>query len=177
MIASNPRSANVGEYRDGETPLAVMEAGVLMHVRTFIEPLSVSFRNIRFFEGEASTSNREGAFLDYATFPESALRHDERAGANRHSSVLDSRNETAEGDAAGAVLGAFESFRTGSYQLHIPVYWYVFMTDSPSRFVNDNIQTIYMDDEGTVTVEKFGIRWARGLDGLEHQVIGGMSGD
>lgn len=177
MIASDPRSARVDEYRAGEAPLAISEAGVLMHVRTYIKPQRVSFKNIRFYEGEAGTSNRCGAFQDYTTFPESALRHDERAGANRHSSVVAPNNETAEGDAAGVVIGSFESYQSGSYQLHIPVYWYLFSADRCSRFAEDNIQEISMDEEGTVMVEKFGIKWARRLDGLEHQVSGGINDD
>ena len=175
LVGGNPREWNNFEWTIMQVPpFAEGEAGVAMHIDTWVQPSYVSFRHVRMYEGFASTRNRTGWYEDYTMFPESYLEHNAQAGAGEASpsgstGVTDSNNLTENGDCVAAWIGSSPQYQEGSYELAIPLFWYA----DGGGYTNSlpvNLQTVRVFSNGTMRVSKNGVTWERALDGLSHQV-------
>ena len=156
----NPRDWYAHEWHTlVGAPLAVGEAGVVMHIDTWLEPSYVSFRHLRLFEGFAPTSNRTGWYQDMVRFPEEFLCHNADSGAGTGSQsvgVTNDGNFTENGDYVGTWIGACPAYTNGSYQLAIPLRWFAeggMVTNS----LPTNIQTAWVYTNGTMRIEKNGV--------------------
>ena len=169
----NPRNLYAHEWHAFVgAPLAVGEAGVVMHIDTWLEPSYVSFRHLRLFEGFAPTSNRTGWYQDLARFPEGFLCHNADAGAGTATQsvgIAGNGNFTENGDYVGTWIGACPAYTNGSYQLAIPLRWFaeggLTTNDLPA-----NIQTAWVYTNGTMRIEKNEVIWERTLNGVSYQV-------
>lgn len=175
LVGGNPREWNSFEWTVMQIPpFTEGEAGVAMHIDTWVQPSYVSFRHIRMFEGFAPTRNRTGWYEDYTMFPESYLEHNARAGAGEASlagslGVSDTNNITESGDCVAAWIGSCPLYQNGSYELAIPLFWYA----DGGSYTNNlpvNLQTVMVFSNGTMRVSKNGVTWERALDGSSHQV-------
>ena len=176
LCGGNPRTLTVDEWHAlRRIPLQGGEMGVLMHIDTWLEPLYVSFAKVRLYEGECPASNLTGWFLDQDQFPASLLAHDAAAGASsdpsaEYATIRDEGNYTQNGDTVGFLLyDATNNFYQGSYQLNIPLKWYVY-NSLVTNALPDNVQTIWVLPNGAMRVNKNGVTWERRLDGQELQV-------
>ncbi len=176
LRGGNPRELYVHEWHTlvGQ-PLSAGEAGVVMYIDTWLEPSYVSFRNLLLYEGFAPTCNRTGWFLDYDAFPEGSFCHGENAGmgaaeSNRNFGIGDIGNFSLNGDYVGTWIGEQQSYRNGSYQLSIPLSWYVDGGGVTSGLPN-SVQTTWVYTNGTMRVQKNGITWERTVEGESHQII------
>ena len=176
LSAGNPRGLYEHEWHAlvGQ-PLSAGEAGVVMHFDSWLEPSYVSFKHLLLYEGFAPTSNRTGWFLDLAAFPEELLQHGEGAGmgsgeSNRNFGISDVGNLTLNGDYVGMWIGEWQAYYNGSYQLNIPLLWYVEGGEVTNSLPN-NVQTAWVYTNGTMRVQKNGITWERTIEGVSHQVI------
>ena len=150
------------------------EAGVAMHIDTWLEPSYVSFNHLRLFEGYAPTSNRTGWYLDYSRFPESYLEHGVNAGAGDATNygsfdVTDNENLTDAGDCVASWIGACPAYTNGSYQLAIPLKWFA-EGGGVTNNLPTNLQTIWVYSNGTMRIQKNGITWELALTGDSGQV-------
>ena len=176
LMGKNPRSLESHEWLSlGIFPFSVNEAGVVMYIETEVEPDYVSFKHIRLYEGFALPTAREGWYLDKEKFPDSNLQHDKESGQGSgtyHGSegILDIGNKTENGDFAGGWIGTSLSYTNGSYQLQIPVKWFV-EGGSVTNNMMPNVQKISVFTNGNMRVEKNGIIWERSLDGCERQIF------
>ena len=176
LIGKNPRSLESHEWLSlGIFPFSVNEAGVVMYIETEVAPDYVSFKHIRIYEGFALPTEREGWYLDKEKFPDSNLQHDKESGQGSGTyqgseGVLDIGNKTENGDFAGGWIGTLLAYTNGSYQLQIPVKWFV-EGGSVTNNMMPNVQRISVFTNGNMRVEKNGIIWERSLDGSERQIF------
>lgn len=145
-----------------------------MHMDTWLEPMYVSFANIRIYEGTCLASNRTGCFADQAMFPEALLAHDVPAGASgdpsvEYATIRDVGNLTQDGDKVGFLLYATNNLSPGSFQLNIPLRWYV-RNGHATNALPVNVQTTWSFSDGTMRVNKNGVTWERRVNGQELQV-------
>ena len=154
-------------------PLQKQEDGVAMHVDTFVEPLTVSFRAIRLFEGIAPPTERTGWYCDESRFPDEAIGHNVAAGASGEPAIEFTQvvdfNATENGDYVAAWVGSNGVYSNGSYQVSIPLYWYLEDSMVTNQLPN-TIQSIQVFSNGTMRVSKFGIIWERTLEGNEQEI-------
>ena len=176
LIGKNPRPLESHEWLSlGIYPFSVNEAGVIMYIETVVEPSFVSFKHIRLYEGFALPTAREGWYLDKTKFPDSFLQHDGDAGQGSGTysgseGVLDIGNKTENGDFVGGWIGTSSGYTNGSYQLAIPLKWFV-EGGSITNNMLPNVQKVSVFSNGSMRVEKNGIVWERSLDGREGQVL------
>ena len=176
LIGKNPRPLESHEWLSlGIYPFSVNEAGVIMYIETVVEPSFVSFKHIRLYEGFALPTAREGWYLDKTKFPDSFLQHDGDAGQGSGTysgseGVLDIGNKTENGDFVGGWIGTSSGYANGSYQLAIPLKWFV-EGGSITNNMLPNVQKVSVFSNGSMRVEKNGIVWERSLDGREGQVL------
>ena len=175
LRGGNPRALATEEWELlDKSSLQNGELGVIMHIDTWLEPQYVSFANVRLYEGECNPTNRTGCFLDQNLFPDSLLAHDVAAGASAdpssdYAAIQGEGNRTQSGDNAGSLLYDTSNLSSGSYQLYIPLRWYVH-NGSATNALPDNVQTVWAFTNGTMRVSKNGVTWERSSDGTEHQV-------
>lgn len=169
----NPRPFLTPEWDPDYFPKFVDgEAGVDMHIDTWLEPTYVSFSHLRWYEGYAPPINRQGWYTDTSLFPDSAIEHGSAAGASDavHSrSITAFGNETESGDCAAAVIGCCQAYTNGSYQLAIPLYWFV-EGGGYTNTVPGNIQTAWVYSNGTMRINKNGVTMERTTNDV-HSVI------
>ena len=144
-------------------------AGVLMKVDLYLEPNYVSFSKLKVFEGYAPTSNRQGWYEDYNFFPEELMRHGTpNLPIEKYmlsASGIDESNEIIGGDIAGGWIGSLERYYGGSYELNIPVYWFVVEDDlSAPKLFTTCVQKTYIYENGKMRIEKFGKAVERSLN-------------
>ena len=171
----NPRDWNAYEWTLNQVPPFIFgEAGVAMHIDTWLEPLYVSFSHLRLFEGYAPTSNRTGWYQDYSRFPESYLEHGTNAGAGDGTNVgsvavTANENLTDGGDCVASWIGACPAYTNGSYQLVIPLKWFA-VGGGITNSLPSNLQTAWVYSNGTMRIQKNGVTWERALTGYSGQV-------
>lgn len=169
----NPRPFLAFEWDPDYFPRFVDgEAGVDMHIDTWLEPTYVSFSHLRWYEGYAPPINRQGWYTDTALFPDSAIEHGRAAGASDavHSrSITAFGNETESGDSVAAVIGCCQTYTNGSYQLAIPLYWFV-EDGGYTNTVPGNIQTAWVYSNGTMRINKNGVTMERTINDV-HSII------
>ena len=175
MRGGNPRELNEYEWiQHNLPPFEIGEAGVAMHIDTWLEPTYVSFSNLRLFEGFAPTSNRTGWYLNYLLFPESNLEHGVAAGAGGLSNVdsvgiTSYGNFTEGGDCVASWIGAHNSYENGSFQLIIPLKWFVEGSEITYSLPH-NVQTTWVYSNGTMRIQKCGVDWERTLSGENYRI-------
>ena len=175
LCGGNPRAWESNEWHQfGIHPLSADEAGVAVHIDTWLEPSYVSYTNIRLFEGVAQPSDRQGWYLDVNTFPDEDLQHNVNAGASvnpetEYIAIGTSGNLTQQGDYVASICITTNEYFYGSYKLEIPLKWYAeagLVTNS----LPDNVQTVWIYSNGTMRIRKNGVVWERSLSGFECQV-------
>ena len=175
LCGGNPRAWESNEWHQfGIHPLSADEAGVAVHIDTWLEPSYVSYTNIRLFEGVAQPSDRRGWYLDVNTFPDEDLQHNVNAGASvnpetEYIAIGTSGNLTQLGDYVASICITTNEYFYGSYKLEIPLKWYAeagLVTNS----LPDNVQTVWIYSNGTMRIRKNGVVWERSLSGFECQV-------
>ena len=175
LQGGSPRALTTDEWGAVErSPLQIGDVGVVVHIDTWLTPLHVSFANVRLYEGECNPTNRTGCFLDADRFTDDMLAHSVAAGASvdpssDYVSIQSEGNRTQNGDTAGLLLYEESNLSNGSFQLNIPLWWYVHNGTSTNA-LPDNVQTIWIYTNGTMRVNKNGVTWERSQDGSEHQV-------
>ena len=166
----NPRVLNEYELVQHDVPFDEGEAGVAMHIDTWLEPLFVSFQNICVYEGYAPPINRYGWYQDTNAFSIAWLEHGDAAGAfNDNAEVSATENLIEGGDIVAALMIPTNTYYNGSYQLSIPVYWFAKDGSVTNHFAN-NVQTIQVYSNGNMRVSKNGVTWERCLDGTSHKI-------
>ena len=90
--------------------------------------------------------------------------------SNRNFGISDVGNLTLNGDYVGMWIGEWQAYYNGSYQLNIPLLWYVEGGEVTNSLPN-NVQTVWVYTNGTMRVQKNGITWERTIEGVSHQVI------
>ena len=155
-------------------PLSVGEAGVAMHIDTWLEPSYVSFSHLRLYEGYAPTINRTGWCLNYEAFPEQFFQHGIEAGAgsgtlNGSAGISDIGNLSLNGDYVASILGSWTSYLDGSYQLAIPLKWFA-VDGAVTNSLPVNMQTVWVFSNGTMRIQKNGVTWERDIDGACRQI-------
>jgi hypothetical protein len=163
---------NLFNAQQGDSQIPAFEvgfAGVLMKVDLYLEPNYVNFSKLKVFEGYAPTSNRQGWYEDYNSFPEELMRHgipklpieEYRLSA----SSVDGSNEIIGGDIVGGWIGSLKRYYGGSYELNIPVYWFVENDDfSTPKIFTTCLQKTYIYENGKMRIEKFGKAVERSLN-------------
>jgi len=175
VTGGNPRGVSSGEWRVLELPLLTTnDASVAMHMDTWLEPLHVSFRHIRIYEGYAPPINKTGWYQDLETFPDVKLEHGEEAGAGStedggNVGVSNAGNRIGNGDFVVAYIAGGTPYFDGSYQLAIPVYWFAEGSFAARHFWN-SMQTTQIYSNGTMRVSKNGVTWEQPLGGQGHLV-------
>lgn len=173
LRGNSPRSLLSNEWLQLRlAPLANGEAGVIAYIDTYLEPDYVSFRHLRLFECITPPSGRQGWYLDTNMFPDSAIGHTIGAGASLNPATdfftIDDKNKTLSGDFIGSWIGVNSTYSNGSFRLDIPLKWYTVGSSVTNR-MSDNVQTIWVYDNGSMRVEKNGVSWQRELNGREYQ--------
>jgi hypothetical protein len=144
-------------------------AGVLMKVDLYLEPNYVSFSKLKVFEGYAPTSNRQGWYEDYNFFPEELMQHGTPNLPIEEymlsASAVEVSNKISGGDVVGGWIGSLERYYGGSYELNIPVYWFVVDDDfSTPKLFTTCVQKTYIYENGKMRIEKFGKAVERSLN-------------
>ena len=174
LRGAHPRPFYPREWGDAD-PLSVGEAGVDMHIDTWLEPVYVSFEHLRLHEGYAPPTNRTGWYLDYHAFPLEDIEHGSNAGAmgdNGSVGILSPSNLVGSGDCVAAVIGWRPAYTNGSYQLSIPLKWFA-KGGSYTNNLPDNIQTAWVYSNGTMRVSKNGCAMERTTND-NYRVISGQ---
>jgi len=171
LKGGNPRELNDYELVQHDVPqFNVGDAGVAMHIDTWLEPLFVSFQNVSIYEGYAPPIKRNGWYQDTNAFTIAWLEHGDAAGAfSNYAEVSSTENFIDGGDVVAALMIPTNTYYNGSYQLSIPLYWFAkdgFVTNR----LPDNVQCIQVYSNGTMRISKNGITWERCLDGTSHKV-------
>ena len=175
MKGGNPRNWEDFEWHAfvGK-PLAYDEAGVVMHIDTWLEPLYVSFKHLRLYEGYAPTCNRRGWYLDLEEFPEEMLCHNAETGAGSGTyggsfGIAEVGNMSENGDFVGSWIGSRLAYTNGAYQLAIPLKWFV-EGGATTNTLPINLMSVWVYSNGTMRVQKNGVTWERPLGGTGHSV-------
>ena len=145
-----------------------------MHVDTWLEPSYVSFLHVRLYEGYAPPINRQGWYQDLEMFPDDRLEHGDAAGAGSGTlsgsvAITEIENRTDGGDLVAAFVSPTNTYYYGSYQLSIPLYWFVEEGGS-TNLLENVVQSAWIYSNGTMRINKFGVTWERWINGLECQV-------
>ena len=175
LKGESPRNLAENEWGELGLPrLAADDIYVVMHIDTRLEPLNVSFKHVRIYEGYAPPINRTGWYLDTVRYPDEDLEHGAEAGAgsganNDNVGITETGNLTENGDLAAAFITNTNVYYNGSYQLSIPVYWFAEEGTVTNR-LSDNVQTIQVYANGTMRISKNGVTWEQPLGGQGHKV-------
>ena len=171
----NPRGVSADEWRVLKLPiLTTNDACAAMHIDTWLEPLYVSFRHLRIYEGYAPPINRMGWYQNTETFALADLEHGEEAGASSggidgSNGISETGNYIGNGDFVVAFIEGGHPYYNGSYQLSIPVYWFAVGGAVTNRLSN-SVQTIQIYSNGTMRVSKNGVTWEQPLGGQGHPI-------
>ena len=175
IIGYDPVDMTPFEYAlFGQQPLSQGEVGAAMHMKTKVNPATVSFSRVKFYEGEVGTSGRYGICEDRGLFPENLFMHGSAAGASANPSVeyftVMDGNQTINGDYVATLVGSLASISPGGFTLEIPLFWYIDDASSATECTIKNTQISVIYGNGTTRVAKGGVTWERSLDGTSRQI-------
>ena len=166
LHGKEPRPFTTNEWvKVGGHPLSIGCPGVDMHIDTWLEPTYVSFKNLSLYEGYAPAINRQGWYYDVVAFPDDELDHGVPQGAYSPVWILAVDNMTESGDLVAGWMAPSSAYTNGSYQVAIPLYWYVDGCDYTNS-LPDNLQTTWIFSNGTMRVSKNGCAMERTTNGV-----------
>ena len=176
LRGANPRPFEYVDWVNLErTPWPIGYAAVDMHIDTWLEPTYVSFKNLCLQEGYSLPTNRTGWYTDDEAFPDDKIAHGAKAGAmgdKEYVNIVNQGNYTYYGDCVGGIIGFSNVYSNGSYQLSIPLRWFV-EGGGYTNSLPDNLQIIWVYSNGTMRVSKNGCVMERTLNG-EYTIISGQ---
>lgn len=113
-------------------------------------------------------------FVHWRHFLKKICLNDVNAGASvnpmtDYIAVRELENKTNNGDFVASFIGCKEKYYDGSYELEIPLYWYV-LNGGPHHQLANNLQKIWVYSTGNMRIKKNAVTWERRVDGLEYVV-------
>ena len=148
----------------GRAPLVKGEMGAAFHTGIKLLPGHVSFSKLTVKELYAPATCVQGLFTN--SIFNGYLDHTGNAGAEEDTEVGE-ENEVGEGDNVVLALdnSILPSLEYGSFQLDIPIVWYLKNTQITNQITTVTMHNVVMPNTD-VTVSKYGISETRGTNGV-----------